>query len=79
MTTIQHKDSIGQILSPGDFVTFPHEEYQSLRFGKVTRFTAKMVGVDIIGFRNETLKVPDGLLKVEGPVIEAFFAERGMV
>lgn len=77
MTTIQHKDAIGQILARGDIVTFPHGEYQSLLFGRVVRSTPKMIAVIPLGYeRLETLKIPEGLLKVGGHAIEEFFASR---
>jgi hypothetical protein len=74
----EFKDSMGQLLKEGDFVAFKEDWYNGFNFGRIEKFTPKMVKVIGVG-RKDTIKDPSHLLKIEGPYVDAWMAERGQV
>lgn len=75
---VEFKDAKGELLKVGDFVAFKEDYYNGFNFGKVERFTPKMVRVIGAG-RRDTIKDASHLLKIDGPFVEEFMARKGLV
>jgi len=74
---VEHKDAMGQLLVVGDFVAFKEDWYNGFDFGRVEKFTPKMVRINKRGI--DTIKLPEHLLKIQGPFVEEFMASKGFV
>ena len=74
----EFKDAKGEILQIGDFVAFKDVWFNGFNFGRVERFTPKMVRVIGTDCR-DTNRDPESLLKLEGPFVEEFMASKGFV
>jgi hypothetical protein len=68
-----HKDLFGQELLVDDCVVYPQSN--SMRIGKIGKINPKMISVKSLsekGWRDDTLKYPSDLVKVQGPEVTMY-------
>lgn len=72
-----HKDIFGQELLVDDCVVYPQSN--NMQIGKVAKINPKMISVKSLtknGWRSETLKYPQDLVKVQGPEVTMYLLTR---